>query len=114
MAIDRGYLDDSGKTWRVSVETWDWNGLLGGATLFNRNVPSAPILPSTIRMRYVNAYLKSNPNIRRRFVIGNRVALRFGIQGGALRGLPINVENTSGNAYLDWVISSVRGELRQF
>ncbi len=113
MALERGYLDDSGKTWRVLVQTWEWNGLLGGATLFNRNVPSAPLLPSSVRMRYVNAYLKSNPDVRRRFFVGNRIALRFGIQGSALQGLQINTEDTTGNGYLEWVVSSVRGELRQ-
>lgn len=114
MALEVGYLDDSGKSYRVTVPTWEWNNTLGGTTVFNRRNARFPILPSSIRMRYVNAFLLSNPSIRRRFFLGNRIALKFAIEGKELLGLPLNVEDTGGNAQVIWIVSSIRGELRQF
>lgn len=111
---ESGYLDDTGSTYRVALDAWDWNGTIGGATLFNRNSPKAPIIPPTIKMRYVNAYLKSNPTIRRRFFVGNKIALKFGVNGGSLIGSVVGNGNTTGVGQVEWIISSVRGELRQF
>lgn len=108
------YVDDAGLSYRVNLLRWEQDATLGGATIFNRNNPRVPLLPSTIKMRYVNAYLKSNPSIRRRFSIGNKIALRFGTQGKELIGYEVD-EQDFGNAPVKiWVVSSVRGELRQF
>jgi len=114
MAKKLSYIDDRNIAYTVDLENEDSRGSISGNALFGNKINSAPNLPATIKMRYVNAFLKSNPSIKRRFYVGNLTARNSAIVGGELLGLPLPSAGLPGNALRAWGISSYRGELRQF
>jgi len=114
MAKKLTYRDDRNVAYTVDLQSIDSEGSVSGNALFGARINSAPTLPANIKMRYVNAYLKSNPKIRRRFYIGSLAARNSAIAGGVLLGLPLPSAGIAGNALLSWTIVSCRGELRQF
>jgi hypothetical protein len=114
MAKKLTYRDDRNIAYTVDLEDIDSEGSIATNALFDSRINSAPNLPATIKMRYVNAFLKSNPRIKRRFYIGNLVARNSAIAGSEVLGLPLPSAGLPGKALRAWGISSYRGELRQF
>ncbi len=108
------YATDSNTRYTVSLDDWDSRGNVFGATMFSTTSAGFPVLPVTVRMRYVNAYLVSNPVVRRTFYIGNIGAYKNAVLGEVLRGYELPPAPNVGTPFLLWRITSCRGELIQF
>lgn len=114
MAKKLTYRDDRNVAYTVNLDDIDSEGSIGANALFGSRIKSAPNLPATIKMRYINAFLKSNPRIKRRFYVGNLAARNSAVAGGEVLGLPLPSAGLPGNALRAWGVASYRGELRQF
>ena len=94
------YSADNGTNYAVLVDKSNAIALCNALPLMIVRTANNAGIPKVIKMRYVNAYLSSNPLVRRRFWVGNKAAFTAAAASGA------TIVATEGT----YVISSLRGE----
>lgn len=94
------YQNDASTNFAVLVDKSNAIATIGTAPLMIVRTTNNPQAPRGLKFRYANAFLQSNPLIKRRFPIGNRTAFTAAAAPGATI--------TSGTDV--WVVSSLRGE----
>jgi hypothetical protein len=104
------YTDDSGFPYSVNLDESNSNATCGGVALMV-NRTTAHILPnSKLHKRYVLAFLTSNPAIRRRFWIGNPLAIpQILAQAAFLASVYPNSTDTPVPPS-PWTVTAYRGE----
>jgi len=104
------YTDDAGVAYSVVLDESNSTATVGGvALLLNRTVAS-PYPPGRLKKRYVNAFLTSNPNIKRRFWVGNPLAIPQILASAAFLASVYPVAGDTAVAPVAWTITSYRGE----
>jgi hypothetical protein len=104
------YTDDTGNSFSVKLDESNSKATVGGVQLFLNRTIVHPLLAKGFRMRYVNATLVSNPAIKRRFWVGNPLALAQVAVGGAFLAGVYPVAGDTAVTPVPWSITSVRGE----
>lgn len=108
------YEADDGTSYAVKVDKSNANAVInpGNETLMStRSTPNIKGLPRGLKMRYVLAYQQDKPEIRRKFWVGNTLA----VVGILTPGTTIQTEaypgaNDVAGVTKTWVITAFRGE----
>ena len=104
------YTNDAGVLYTVNLDESNSEGTIGGVAMFLSRSAQLPELPKKTKLRYVNAYLVSNPLIKRKFYIGNPACIVQAVNGAALSAVPYPVPGDTAGTPLAWAITSYRGE----
>lgn len=104
------YTNDAGVLYAVEVDESNAEATAGGTQLMSRPTVALPGLPRRSQMRYVNCQLTSNPDIRRRFWIGNSAAVQQVLVGATFNAVVYPVSGDTGGTTEPWTIRSYRGE----
>jgi hypothetical protein len=105
------YKDDSGTDYSVNLDESNSEATVGGVRLFLNRTIANPLLRKGIKLRYVNAYLQSNPLNKRKFAVGNPLAIPQILAGATITASVYgNPEDGVDTDTFTWVISSYRGE----
>jgi hypothetical protein len=104
------YTDDSGTNYSQNIDESNGLGTIGGIRMSLNRSAASPNLPTKLKRRYVNAFVTALPAIKRRFWIGNPLAIPQILQGGAMLAAvyPSPTDGTPVTA--PWTITSYRGE----
>jgi hypothetical protein len=104
------YRDDAGADFTVILDESNSTATVGGVALFLARTSPHPYLSNRVKKRYVNAFLTSNPSIKRRFWIGNPLAIPQVLAGAAFLAGVYPVPGDTAVAPVAWTITSYRGE----
>jgi hypothetical protein len=104
------YRDDSGLDYSINVDESNAAATCGGVALCPTRTSAHANLPTKLKKRYVNAYLTSNPVIRRRFWVGNPLAIPQILAGAAFLAGVYPLPADTAIAPVAWTIASYRGE----
>jgi hypothetical protein len=104
------YTDDAGGLFSVNLDESNSTATVGGVSLFTNRTAVHPLLSGRVKKRYVNATLTSNPNIKRRFWVGNPLAIPQILGGGAFLASVYPIAADTASAAVAWSITSYRGE----
>lgn len=104
------YTNDSGVLYQLKLDESNAEGTIGGVVMFLPRSAQLPDIPRGTKPRYVNAFLASNPVIKRKFYIGNPLAVVQAVNGAVLSAVVYpNATDTAGTT-ANWTITSYRGE----
>jgi hypothetical protein len=104
------YQDDAGTSYSIFVDESNAKATCGGVQLCLNRTASSPLLPGGYKKRYVNAVLTSNPNIKRRFHVGNPLAIPQILAGAAFLAGVYPVAGDTAVTPVAWTVGSYRGE----
>jgi hypothetical protein len=104
------YQDDSATSYSIFIDESNARATVGGIQLCLNRSAASPQLPAGLKKRYLNATLTSNPSIKRRFYVGNPLAIPQILAGGAFLAGVYPVTADTAVAAVAWTITSYRGE----
>lgn len=104
------YTNDAGVLYQVELDESNSTATVGGKIMFSDRSAQLPRLPGKTKLRFVNAYVKSNPDIKRKFYVGNPDAVLQAVNGATLSANVYPTAEDGVPAKSDWVITSYRGE----
>jgi hypothetical protein len=104
------YTNDAGVLYTVNLDESNSEGTIGGTAMFLPRTTQLPDVPRGTKLRYCNAYLLSNPDIKRKFYIGNPAAVLQAVNGGALLAAVYPSAADAAPVTAAWGITSYRGE----
>lgn len=104
------YVNDAGVLYTVNIDESNAEATCGGIPLFTTRTVQSPDLPARTTKRYINATLLNNPDIKRRFWIGNPQAVVQAVNGATLLAQVYPTSADAIGSRENWVISSYRGE----
>jgi hypothetical protein len=104
------YRDDAGNDFSINIDESNASATCGGIVLCPARTSAHANLPTKLKKRYVNAYLTTNPNIKRRFWVGNPLAIPQILAGAAFLASVYPLPADTAVAPVAWTISSYRGE----
>lgn len=105
------YTDDSGTDYSVFLDESNSEATIGGARLLLSRTAAYPLLRKGIKLRYCNAFLTSNPDIKRRFYLGNAAAVAQVFTGANIvAGVYADPTDAAAPAGVNWTVTSYRGE----
>jgi len=105
------YTDDSGADFSVNLDESNSEASVGTERLFLNRTAAHPLLRKGTKLRYVNAFLVTNPVIKRRFYVGNPLAVPEILGGSSLTAAVYNLPtDDAAPVVLTWTITSYRGE----
>jgi hypothetical protein len=110
----REYTGDDGVKYSIKVDESNARAsVTGGAAtgLCKVRTTNAPPLPVGLKKRFVNCYSQANPNIRRRFYVGdNTLITSIRAAGATLVGEDYSGAANAPGANATWIVASYRGE----
>lgn len=105
------YTSDAGVDSSVFLDESNSEASVDGVRLFLNRTAAHPLLTKGTKLRYLNAFLVTNPVIKRRFYVGNPLAIPEILNGGALTAAVYNLPTDDAvPVVLTWTITSYRGE----
>jgi hypothetical protein len=104
------YTDDGGTNYSVNLDESNSEATIGGIPLFLNRTAAHPIAPTGLRKRYINAFLTSNPAIKRKFWVGNPLAIAQVGLGGAFLAAVYPTSADAASVAVAWTVTSFRGE----
>ncbi len=104
------YTNDAAVLYTVTLDESNSEGTIGGAAMFVPRSAQLPDVPRGTRLRYCNAYLLSNPVIKRKFYIGNPAAILQALAGATLLAAVYPSAGDAAPVTAAWGITSYRGE----
>jgi hypothetical protein len=104
------YTNDAGLAYTVTLDESNSEGTIGGVAMFLARTVQVPDVPRGTKLRYVNATLISNPDIKRKFYIGNLAAITQAVQGATLLAGVYPTAADAAPSPVAWAITSYRGE----
>jgi hypothetical protein len=111
--ILRRYVDDAVVSFTVNVDESNSRATVNGKELMAPRTATHPNEPKGFAKRYVLATLKSNPNIKRKFWVGNTQAIGDIITGTfPLKATVYPTADDAAGTQVDWSITAYRGEKR--
>jgi len=108
----RSYTADSGITYSIRVDESNSRATVSSnaAPLCPVRTANYPAMPSGLKKRYVLAYSQANPNIRRKFWVGDVAQITNVLVGGLLIGEDYPGAADAAGVNANWVITAYRGE----
>lgn len=110
----RRYTGDNNVAYSAKVDESNSNAAPtgpGGSALMPIRTANNPPLPRGLKMRYVNTYSQANPNIKRRFYVGDILLIPLVLVPGAtITGEDYPGAGDTAGTNATWVITSYRGE----
>lgn len=105
------YTDDAGVSYSDFLDESNSEATIGGIVLCAPRTAAHPNLPKKLAKRYLLAYVTATPTIRRRFWVGNPLAIPQIIAGGAfLAGIyPTAADGATVQA--PWTVTRYVGEI---
>lgn len=110
---NRQYITDSGVRYSIRVDKSNANGNIGGdaRSLCGLREGNYPALPAGFGKRYLLAFLKSNPLVKRKFFVGNADVLRVALlPGSTISASPYAATDGGPGPEEEFVITAYRGE----
>jgi hypothetical protein len=104
------YTDDANAPYSVNVDESNGEATVGGIRLCLVRTAAHPNLPTKLKKRYVNAFVTATPNIKRRFWVGNPLAIPQILAGGAFLASAYPTAADATPVTVPWTVSSYRGE----
>jgi hypothetical protein len=104
------YRDDAGSDFTVILDESNSTATVGGVSLFLARTAAHPLLSGRVKKRYVTATLVSNPNIKRRFWVGNPLAIPQILAGAAFLAGVYPVSGDTAVTAVAWSLGAYRGE----
>ena len=104
------YTNDAGVVYTVEIDESNAEATAGGTPLCLRPTALTQGLPRRSMMRYANCFLVSNPDIKRRFWIGNPAAIANVINGQTFSAVVYPNSGDTAGSTETWSIASYRGE----
>jgi hypothetical protein len=104
------YTDDGAANYSIFIDESNAKATVGGVQLCLNRTAASPRLGTGFKKRYVNATLTSNPNIKRKFYVGNPLAIPQILTGGAFLAAVYPVPGDTAVAPVAWTVTSYRGE----
>jgi len=94
----------------VTLDESNSEGTIGGVAMFLSRTVQLPDIPRGTKLRYCNAYLLSNPDIKRKFYVGNPAAALQAVNGAQLLAAVYPSAGDAAPVTQAWGITSYRGE----
>lgn len=104
------YRDDGGAVFSIFIDESNAKATVGGVQLCLSRTAASPRLGAGFGKRYVNATLTSNANIKRKFFVGNPLAIPQILGGGAFLAAVYPTATDAAGTPVAWTVTSYRGE----
>jgi hypothetical protein len=104
------YTDDTSANYSVNIDESNAEATVGGIALCLPRTAAHPNLPTKLKKRYVNAYVTATPAIKRKFWVGNPLAIPQILLGAAFLAAAVGSATDGAPVQVAWTISSYRGE----
>lgn len=104
------YQNDAGASFSVQMDESNGEATVGGVALMTNRTAAHPRIGSTDQMRYVMAYVSATPSIKRKFWVGNPLAIAQIQAGGVLSAGIYPSANDAATVVGAWTITAYRGE----
>lgn len=104
------YTDDAGTGYAINVDESNGEGTIGGVRMCLNRSAVVPNIPTKLKKRYINAFVTATPAIKRRFWIGNPLAIPQALAGAAVLAAAYPSAADAASATVAWSITSYRGE----
>jgi hypothetical protein len=104
------YNDDAGVAYSVNLDESNSEATCGGVALCLPRTAAHPNLPTKLKKRYVNCFLTATPAVKRRFWVGNPLAIPQILAGAAFLAAPYPSAADAAPVTAPWTITSYRGE----
>lgn len=104
------YTDDAGVPYSINVDESNAEATVGGIALCLPRTAAHPNIPTKLKKRYLNAYVTATPAIKRKFWVGNPLAIPQILAGGAFLAGAYPTAADAATVAVAWTISSYRGE----
>jgi len=104
------YTDDSGTAYSVLLDESNSEATVGGIAFCLARTAAHPNLPTKLKKRYVNCFVTATPAIKRRFWVGNPLAIPQILSGGAVLAPAYPGAADAAGTAVAWTITSYRGE----
>jgi hypothetical protein len=104
------YRDDANNFFSISIDESNGKATCGGVPLCLARTIASPKLGGGFKKRYVNCTCVANPNIKRKFYVGNPLAIPQILSGGAFLAAVYPVVGDTVVAPQAWTVTSYRGE----
>jgi hypothetical protein len=104
------YTDDAGVPYSVNIDESNAEATVGGVVLCLPRTAAHANIPTKLKKRFLNAYLTSNPLVKRKFWVGNPLAIPQILAGGAFLAGAYPAAADTATVPVPWTITSYRGE----
>ena len=104
------YIDDSATPYSVLQDESNSEATCGGVILSLARLAAHPNLPTKLSKRYVNCFVTATPTIKRKFWVGNPLAIPQILSGAAFLASAYPGAADTAGAPVAWTITSYRGE----
>jgi hypothetical protein len=104
------YADDAGVAYSINVDESNAEATVGGIALCLVRTAAHPNIPTKLKKRYLNAYVTATPAIKRKFWVGNPLAIPQILAGGAFLAGAYPTAADGATTTVAWTIASYRGE----
>jgi hypothetical protein len=104
------YQNDAGAALSVQIDESNGEATCGGVALMLQRTAAHPKMAAGDKMRYCLAFVTATPNIRRKFYVGNPLAVAQ-LQAGA--AFLAGIYPTAADAATvtgSWTVTAIRGE----
>jgi len=99
------YTNDAGADFSLKMDESNGEATIGGVTLMRNRVAASPYPPQGFKPRYINAINNADPNIKRKFLVGNPLAIAQINASAAMLA-----STYPGQTPSSWSYNSIRGE----
>jgi hypothetical protein len=104
------YVDDQGAAFSINIDESNAEATVGGVPLCVSRTASHPRRPMGHKMRYALAFCNGTPNIRRRFWVGNPLAIPQILASAAFLAQAGTNNNNTAQTAVPWTITRYKGE----
>jgi hypothetical protein len=99
------YTNDAGADFTFKTDESNGEATVGGVTLMRNRIAASPFPSKGFQPRYINAVNNADTNIKRKFLVGNPLAIAQINAGAAMLAVTY-----PGQAATAWSYNSIRGE----
>jgi hypothetical protein len=104
------YTDDTAANYSVQLDESNSEATVGGVALCLSRTAAHPNLPKKLGMRYILAFVTATPSIRRKFWVGNPLAIPQILSGGAFLAGIYPTAADAATVAAPWTITKYSGE----
>lgn len=104
------YQNDAGASLSVQIDESNGEATCGGVALMLNRTATHPRMGAGDKMRYCLATLTSNPNIKRKFYVGNPLAVAQLQAGAAFLAAVYPTAGDAASVTAAWTVTALRGE----
>jgi hypothetical protein len=104
------YQNDAGVALSVNIDESNGEATCGGVQLMLSRTLAHPKLAAGDKMRYCLAFVTATPNIRRKFYVGNPLAVAQLQAGAAFLAAAYPTTADGASVTVPWTVTAIRGE----